>query len=89
MQIKQNDLEHLKDMMQQEKMTAEEANIHKVEMQRVLVVFHLPASVRKALSQGVKAGRLEHIKKEWLKPEVFYKKGFEHLAVYERNKYER
>jgi hypothetical protein len=89
MQINQNDLEHLKDMIQQEKITADEANIRKVEMQRVLVVFHLPTSVRKDLSQGVKAGRLEHIKKEGLKPEVFYKKGFDHLATAERNEYER
>ena len=89
MQISQNDKEHLKDMVQQKKITVDEANIRMVEMKRVLVVFHLPASVRKALSQGLKEGRLEHIKKEGLKPEVYYKKGFEHLAKYERSKHER
>jgi hypothetical protein len=90
MQINQNDMEHLKDMMQQGKMPADEANIRKVEMQRVLLcVGTIPASVRKALNSGVKSGRLEHKKRDGKKPEVYYKKGFEHLANAERNQYER
>jgi len=90
MHINQNDLEHLKDMMQQGKLTADEANIRKVEMQRVLLVIGaVPASVRKALNAGVKAGRLEHKKRDGRKPEVFYKKGFEYIANAERNQYER
>ena len=89
MQISQNDMEYLKDQIQQEKITADEANIRKVEMQRVLVVFHLPSSVRKALNKGVKEGRLKHLKKDGKKPEVFCKKGFDHLATAERNEYER
>ena len=88
MQIKQNDMEHVKDMMQQGKMTADEANIRKVEMQRVLLcVGTIPASVRKALNAGVKEGRLAHKKSDAHKPEVFYKTGFEHLADAERNEY--
>ena len=90
MQINQNDMEHIKDMMQQGKMTADEANIFKVETQRVfLCVGTIPASVRKALNAGVKSGRLEHKKMDGRKPEVFYKKGFEHIANSERNQYER
>jgi len=89
-QIKQNDMEYLKDNIQQEKMTADEANIRKVEMQRVLLVLgSIPASVRKALNTGVKASRLAHKKKDSHKPEVFYKTGFEHLAEAERNEYAR
>lgn len=90
MQINQNDMEHIKDMMQQGKMTADEANICKVETQRVLLcVGTIPASVRKDLNAGVKTGRLEHKKRDGRKPEVFYKKGFEHIANAERNQYER
>ena len=90
MQIKQNDMERLKDMMQQGKITADEATICKVEMQRVLLcVGAVPVSVRKALNSGVKSGRLEHKKRNGRKLEVFYKTGFEHLANAERNEYER
>ena len=86
--IKQNDMEYLKDVVQQGKITADEANIRKVEMQRVLMcVGTIPASVRKALNAGVKTGRLEHKKKDGHKPEVYYKVGFEHIANAERNDY--
>jgi hypothetical protein len=59
-------------------------------MQRVLlVVGSLPAIVRKVLNSAVKAGRLEHKKREGMNPEVFYKIGFEYLANAERNRYEQ
>lgn len=61
MQIHQNDMEHILDLLQQGKIDADEANIRKIEMQRVLLVqSRIPASVRKALNAGVKAGRLVH-----------------------------
>lgn len=90
MQISQNDMEHLKDLLQQGKITADEANIRKVEAERVLLcVETIPSSVRKALNSAVKAGRLGHKKRDGSKPEVFYKVGFEHLANAERNDHER
>ena len=88
--IKQNDIESLSDQVNLGKMTAEEANIRKVEMQRVLLVIgKLPSNVRKALNQAVKSGRLGHKKRDNNKPEVFYKLDFEYLANHERNEYEK
>ena len=51
MQLNQNDLEYLKDQMQQGRMTAAQANVQKVRMQRVLLVHgRLTADHRKALN---------------------------------------
>lgn len=86
MKLNQNDYEYLKDQIQQGKITAAEANVLKVEMQRVLIVCgSLPASVRKILNEAVKSGRLEHKKRDGYKPEVYYKSGFAYLANGERN----
>ena len=47
--ISQNDMERLKDAMAQGLMTAEQANVEKVQIQRVVLAGHMPMEVRKAL----------------------------------------
>lgn len=88
--LNQNDLEHLKDMIDLGKITAVQANVEMVRMARVKVVCNsIPSQIRKALNEAVKAGELCHKKKDGRKPEVYYHPNFEHLANDERNKAER
>lgn len=90
MQIKQNDLEHIQDMLQRGEITADQANVKKVLMQRVqLVTTKIPSQVRKALNEAVKRGELSHIKKDGHKPEAYFHPTFEYLAKKERNDHER
>jgi len=90
MALNQNDREHLQDMVQREELTADQANVKKVLMQRVqLVKGSLPAQVRKALNEAVKRGELGHMKKDGHKPEVYYHPTFDYLARSERNEHER
>lgn len=90
MRLNQNDLEHLKDMMNLGKITALQANVEMVRMARVRVVVNsIPSQIRKALNEAVKAGELCHKKKDGRKPEVYYHPNFEHLANEERNRAER
>jgi hypothetical protein len=90
MQLKQNDLEHLQDMMQRGEMSVDEANVKKVLMQRVqLVTCRIPAQVRKALNEAVKRGELGHVKKDGHKPEAYYNPTFQYLVAGERNKHEQ
>jgi hypothetical protein len=78
---KQNDIEHLVDMMQQGKMTAAEANVQMVRNERVKVVVNrLPREVRTALNNAVKSGVLGHMKKDKFRPEVYYHPTFEYMA---------
>ena len=86
---KQNDMERLKDQMERGLITAAEANVQKVRNERFLLVTHLPRDVRSALNAAVRAGTLGHIKKEHLKPEVYFHPTFEYLAVAARNEYYR
>lgn len=89
MEIKQNDLEYLKDMVERGQLTVEQANIKKIKMQRVmLVVGRLPASLRKTLNAAVKRGELGHMLKRGKQPEAYYHPIFEYLARSERKKYE-
>jgi hypothetical protein len=89
MTINQNDMEHIKDMMQRGLMTPDEANVYKVECMRILLVTaSIPSNVRRALNAAVKSGRLEHMKKDGNKPEAFYKKGFEYMAKEGRHNHE-
>lgn len=88
MKLQQNDLEYLKDQMQKGLMTASQANVEKVRMKRVeLVTSRIPADVRKALNEAVKAGQLCHMKKDGNKPEAYYHPTFDYLAKAERNKH--
>ena len=82
--LSQNDLEYIKDQMQQGLMTAEEANIQKVRMGRFSIIKNkLPQSVRKALMAGVKSGLLKRKMKTDKNPEYFYHPDFEYLAKQE------
>lgn len=89
MQLKQNDLEHLQNMILRGEITADQANVEKVRMMRVqLVTGRLPAQVRKALNDAVKNGELCHAKREGKKPEAYYHPTFEHIAKQERKAHE-
>jgi hypothetical protein len=83
--LSQNDLEHLRDLVQRREITADEANVLKVRMARFSVVTKLDANVRTVLNAAVKAGELGHKKKDGHKPELYYHPNFEHLANEERN----
>ena len=89
MGLKQNDREHLVDMVQRGEMTADQANVAKVKMMRVqLVTSRIPSNVRKALNEAVKRGELGHIKKDGRKPEAYYHPTFDYLAKSERRNHE-
>lgn len=86
---RQNDIEHLKDLMQRSELTADQANVQMVRDQRFrMVVNSLPAGVRKALNAAVKSGELGHMKKNGHKPECYFHPTFQYLAVAERNRRE-
>ena len=86
-ELKQNDSEHLQDLVQRGKMTPAEANVEMVRMSRVKVVRgSFPSGVRHALNAAVKAGELGHMKREGHKPEVYFHPSFEHMATGERNR---
>ncbi len=90
MDMNQNDREHLIDMVQRGEMTAAQANVKKVLMQRVLLATgRIPAEVRKALNEAVKRGELGHMKKDGHKPEAYYHPTFDYLARSERNEHAR
>lgn len=88
MDLKQNDLEHLQNMLQRGEMTAEQANVEKVKMKRVqLVTCRMPQQVRAALNAAVKRGELGHMKKDGHKPEAYFHPTFEYLAKQERSEH--
>ena len=77
----QNDIEHLQNRIELGDITASEANVELVRMHRVKVVKgRLPRDVRAALNAAVKDGRLDHMKKDGLKPEVYFHPEFVHMA---------
>ena len=85
----QNDIESLKDLMDRGQMTAAQANVELVRIQRFrLVINSLPQDVRRALNQAVKAGMLGHMKKDGHKPECYYHPTFEYLAKGARKHHE-
>ncbi len=80
----QNNLEYIKDQMQIGLMSAEQANIEKVRIERFSIIKNkLPQSVRKALMAGVKSGLLKRKMKTDKNPEYFYHPEFEYLAKQE------
>ncbi|VAW19980.1 hypothetical protein MNBD_BACTEROID05-493 [hydrothermal vent metagenome] len=85
----QNIVEKIQDRMQRGELTAAEANIELVLAERVRIVCKLSREVRKALNNAVKEGRLGHMKKDGLKPEVYYHPTFDYLARATRNKAEK
>lgn len=85
----QNDVEHLKDLMQRGEMTAAQANVELVRIQRYrLVTSPVSADVRKALNAAVKAGVLGHMKKDGHKPECYFHPTFDYLAKGARRQHE-
>lgn len=87
---KQNDVVHLKDLIQRGELTADQANVQMVRNERVRVVVNsLPTNLRKALNSAVRAGELGHIKKDGHKPECYFHPTFEYLAKAERARRER
>lgn len=85
----QNDIESLKDLMGRGQMTAAQANVELVRIQRFrLVTNTLPQDVRRALNQAVKAGALGHMKKDGHKPECYFHPTFEFLANSARRQHE-
>ena len=90
MNITQNQLFHIIDKLERGMITADQANIEKVLVQRVLVINgRFPMAARKALNAAVKDGVLGHMKKQGMKPEVYYNPTFDYLARSERKKIER
>jgi len=84
---KQNIKEHVIDQLEQKKITVSEANIKLVEMERVRVIKKIPREVRNALNQGVKMGRLGHLPKKEMLPEVYFHINFEDMAKQIRSNY--
>lgn len=63
-------------------------NVQNILLQGSRVVYaRIPAQVRKELMTAVKAGALGHLKKDGLKPEIFFHPDHKHGAV-ERQKNE-
>lgn len=90
MNLNQNDREYLKDKVNIGQMTAAQANVEKVRMQRVLLATgRIPADVRNALNAAVKRGELGHMKKDGNKPEAYYHPTFDYVAKSERAEHER
>ena len=90
MELKQNDLEHIKDILQKGEITLEQAHVMMVMARRImLVTSKVPSNVRKALNAAVKTCELGHVKKDGLKPEAYYNKTFEYLVAGERNAHAR
>lgn len=78
---------YAQDQMQQGKMTAAQANVLAVQIEGVrLVTGRIPADVRKALNEAVKAGELGHLKKDGLRPEAYFHKNGRSKAIEARNK---
>ena len=87
MQDQQNNRERLLDKLDRKEITVDDANVQLVLQERFRVVHKLPAAVRKALNAAVKSGKLGHLRKDGVKPEVYFHPSFKHLAVEERNKH--
>ena len=86
---RQNNIEHVRDMIDQGKMTVMEGNVQLILDQRFrLIKNSIPRDIRKALNEAVKRGILGHKKKDGHKPECYYHPTFEYLANAARNKYE-
>ena len=86
---RQNDIEHIRDMIDQGKMTVNEGNVQMILDQRFrLITSRVPQDVRKALNAAVKQGTLGHKKKDGHKPECYFHPTFEYLANAARNKHE-
>lgn len=87
---RQNDIERLQDQLERGLISADEANVEMVRIDRVrLVTGKLPAPVRKALNNAVKSGTLGHLKKDGRKPEAYFHPAFDHMARQQRRDHEK
>lgn len=83
--MKQNDMERIKDQLDQGLISVDEANVQMVKCERYRIVKgKLPQNVRKALNSAVKSGVLGHLKKDGYKPECYYFEPFKYLAEAKR-----
>lgn len=90
MDISQNDMERIQDKLEQGLITAAQANVELVRIQRVkLVTAKIPAQVRQSLNAAVKAGELKHIKKDGYRPECYFHPSFEYMVAGMRNNHAR
>lgn len=87
MQDQQNNRERTLDQLDRKIISVDDANVQMVRQERFREISKLPASVRKALNAAVKDGRLGHMPKDGIKPEVYYHPDFKYLAIEERNKH--
>lgn len=63
------------------------ANVQIVRLMGVRIIRgKVPRDIRKALNAAVKEGKLGHLKKEGLKPEVYFHPNSRQNAIAERNK---
>ena len=86
---KQNDIEHLQDLIHLGEISADDANVQMVRNERFrLITGKCPQVVRKALNSAVKSGVLGHKKKDGHKPECYYHHNFEFMANEARRKHE-
>lgn len=85
----QNDFERVLDLMQREQITAAQANVKLVRIQRYrLISGRVPQDVRKALNEAVRSGELGHMKKAGRAPECYYHPTFVYMARDARRKHE-
>ena len=86
---KQNDIEHLQDLIYRGEMSADEANVQMVRNERFrLITGKCPQRIRNALNSAVKSGVLGHKKKDGHKPECYYHPTFEFMADAARKSHE-
>ena len=83
---KQNDRERLADHLQRGLITVDDANVKMIRDERFRIVHKLPRDVRKALNAAVKRGELGHMKRDGLKPEVYYHPTFRYMAIEARDR---
>lgn len=81
----QNNFNHILNLLEKGEITVDQANVMKVRSRRILVVTKLRADVRRALNNAVKNGELGHVRKDGIKPEVYYHPSFEYLVNGVRN----
>lgn len=82
----QNDVQRVKDLLQQGAITTAEANVRLVQAEVVrLIKNRVPGDVRKVLNAAVKAGQLGHMKKDGHKPEAYYHKNARDKALSARH----
>lgn len=82
----QNAIQYATDQLQQGKVTADEANVLIVQMAGFRVVNKLSREVRKALNDAVKKGELGRLKKDGLKPEIYFHKNGMENAITEQKR---